>query len=199
MKRIATDAAYGIPFPPLGERFDRLAEQLEIIDGLWATKVGDSRERTATVTAAPGPWLPSQTWPAAVEGAVPYVAPARGTLLLPPGAADYTLRWWEPQTDGDALLNSGVDDRAPGGLDQIGGVPSGMTELAVEATGRQRPSFRAALALEGWFRDGYRLAVGAELPAGHGWPQITRPEPPLSRTGRCDCCSPFRPRCCSGR
>jgi F420-dependent oxidoreductase-like protein len=29
--------AYGIPFPPLGERFDRLAEQLEIITGLWRT------------------------------------------------------------------------------------------------------------------------------------------------------------------
>jgi F420-dependent oxidoreductase-like protein len=28
--------AYGIPFPPLGERFDRLTEQLEIITGLWA-------------------------------------------------------------------------------------------------------------------------------------------------------------------
>ena len=28
-------AAYGIPFPPVGERFDRLEEQLEIIDGLW--------------------------------------------------------------------------------------------------------------------------------------------------------------------
>jgi F420-dependent oxidoreductase-like protein len=27
--------AYGIPFPPLGERFDRLEEQLEIITGLW--------------------------------------------------------------------------------------------------------------------------------------------------------------------
>ncbi len=29
--------AYGIPFPPLGERFDRLEEQLEIITGLWRT------------------------------------------------------------------------------------------------------------------------------------------------------------------
>ena len=27
--------AYGIPFPPLGERFDRLTEQLEIVSGLW--------------------------------------------------------------------------------------------------------------------------------------------------------------------
>ncbi|HWB66218.1 MAG TPA: LLM class F420-dependent oxidoreductase [Mycobacteriales bacterium] len=33
--------AYGIPFPPIGERFDRLAEQLEIITGLWRTPTGD--------------------------------------------------------------------------------------------------------------------------------------------------------------
>jgi F420-dependent oxidoreductase-like protein len=32
--------AYGIPFPALGERFDRLAEQLEIITGLWGTPSG---------------------------------------------------------------------------------------------------------------------------------------------------------------
>jgi alkanesulfonate monooxygenase SsuD/methylene tetrahydromethanopterin reductase-like flavin-dependent oxidoreductase (luciferase family) len=31
----------GIPFPPLGERFDRLGEQLEIITGLWATPPGE--------------------------------------------------------------------------------------------------------------------------------------------------------------
>ena len=29
--------AYGIPFPPVAERFDRLAEQLEIVTGLWRT------------------------------------------------------------------------------------------------------------------------------------------------------------------
>jgi F420-dependent oxidoreductase-like protein len=29
--------AYGIPFPPLGERFERLEEQVEIITGLWST------------------------------------------------------------------------------------------------------------------------------------------------------------------
>src|SRR5712675_978597 len=34
-------AAYGIPFPPLGERFARLEEQLAIITGLWETAEGD--------------------------------------------------------------------------------------------------------------------------------------------------------------
>jgi alkanesulfonate monooxygenase len=33
--------AYGIPFPPLGERFERLEEQLAIIRGMWTTKPGD--------------------------------------------------------------------------------------------------------------------------------------------------------------
>src|SRR6202034_4582047 len=32
---------FGIPFPPLGERFDRLTEQLEIITGLWRTAPGE--------------------------------------------------------------------------------------------------------------------------------------------------------------
>jgi F420-dependent oxidoreductase-like protein len=35
-------AAYAIPFPTLGERFDRLEEQLEIITGLWGTPVGET-------------------------------------------------------------------------------------------------------------------------------------------------------------
>src|SRR3984957_15588577 len=34
--------AYGIPFPPLGERFARLEEQLSIVTGLWATPVGET-------------------------------------------------------------------------------------------------------------------------------------------------------------
>jgi F420-dependent oxidoreductase-like protein len=32
--------AYGIPFPPLGERFERLEEQLAIVTGLWETPGG---------------------------------------------------------------------------------------------------------------------------------------------------------------
>ncbi len=34
--------AYGIPFPPLGERFERLEEQLSIITGLWDTPPGET-------------------------------------------------------------------------------------------------------------------------------------------------------------
>lgn len=38
----AEHRAYGIPFPPTGERFDRLEEQLTIVTGLWATPVGET-------------------------------------------------------------------------------------------------------------------------------------------------------------
>jgi F420-dependent oxidoreductase-like protein len=36
--------AYGVPFAPIKERFERLAEQLEIIDGLWTTGAGSAYE-----------------------------------------------------------------------------------------------------------------------------------------------------------
>ena len=38
----AEHAAYGIPFPPLGERFDLLEEQLTVITGLWGTPDGQT-------------------------------------------------------------------------------------------------------------------------------------------------------------
>jgi F420-dependent oxidoreductase-like protein len=37
----AEHTAYGIPFPPIGERFARLEEQLEILTGLWRTGAGE--------------------------------------------------------------------------------------------------------------------------------------------------------------
>ncbi len=41
-------ASYGIPFPPVGERFDRLEEQLEIVTGLWETPPGERFSHTGT-------------------------------------------------------------------------------------------------------------------------------------------------------
>jgi F420-dependent oxidoreductase-like protein len=38
----AEHAAYGIPFPSLAERFDRLEEQLAVIHGLWSTPDGET-------------------------------------------------------------------------------------------------------------------------------------------------------------
>ncbi|WP_155771562.1 LLM class flavin-dependent oxidoreductase, partial [Mycobacterium asiaticum] len=38
----AEHQAYGIPFPSVRERFDRLTEQLAIITGLWTTPPGET-------------------------------------------------------------------------------------------------------------------------------------------------------------
>ncbi|HUB04556.1 MAG TPA: LLM class F420-dependent oxidoreductase [Solirubrobacteraceae bacterium] len=34
--------AFGIPFPPIGERFDRFDEEMQIINGLWTTPQGEA-------------------------------------------------------------------------------------------------------------------------------------------------------------
>lgn len=52
-------AAYGVPFPEVGERFDRLTEQLEILTGLWTTLPGELFSHTgAHYTLVDSPALP---------------------------------------------------------------------------------------------------------------------------------------------
>jgi F420-dependent oxidoreductase-like protein len=58
----AEHLAYGIPFPDQAERFDRLAEQLEVLAGLWATPEGSSYSfsghyyQISESPALPKPW-----------------------------------------------------------------------------------------------------------------------------------------------
>jgi F420-dependent oxidoreductase-like protein len=55
----AEHKAYAIPFPPLGERFDRLSEQLDIIRGLWTTPTGETFDFSGThYTVEDSPALP---------------------------------------------------------------------------------------------------------------------------------------------
>jgi F420-dependent oxidoreductase-like protein len=72
--------AYGIPFPELGERFDRLEEQLEVITGLWATPIGGAFDAPGghyPVIASPAPTKPAQSpLPIIVGGAGPRRTPA---------------------------------------------------------------------------------------------------------------------------
>jgi F420-dependent oxidoreductase-like protein len=58
----AEHAAYGIPFPGVGERFDRFAEQVEIIHGLWTTPPGETFSFTGEhYTLENSPALPKPT------------------------------------------------------------------------------------------------------------------------------------------
>ena len=78
--------AYGIPFPPVGERFDRLEEQLAVITGLWSTPAGSSFEHDGPhypVRANPGLVTPVQA------GGVPIIVGGGGKRRTPTLAARY--------------------------------------------------------------------------------------------------------------
>lgn len=76
----AEHEAYGIEFPPLGERFDRLEEQLEIITGMWSTPLGETFESPGghyPVTASPALPKPAQSpVPIIIGGGGPKKTPA---------------------------------------------------------------------------------------------------------------------------
>ncbi|HTX84397.1 MAG TPA: LLM class F420-dependent oxidoreductase [Streptosporangiaceae bacterium] len=59
----AEHQALGIPFPSVQERFDRLTEQLEILQGLWSTRQGEAFTyygRYYTLTDCPVTFRPAQ-------------------------------------------------------------------------------------------------------------------------------------------
>ncbi|MFV2115762.1 transglutaminase-like domain-containing protein [Micromonospora sp. LOL_025] len=152
-------------------RYRRLGSELPPGAGVTV----DVARRSAEIdVSGTGPWLPSQPLPARVAGAAPLVAERSGTLLLPDsnGPLRYDLDWWQPQTSAGFLAGAAVDGTATGGLGGLGDTPEAMTLLAAQAVRGLRPSMRAALVLEDWFRRNYRLAVGQSLPTGGAWPQL---------------------------
>ncbi len=79
-------AAYGIPFPPTKERFDRLEEQLAIITGLWETPAGETFSYEGTyyqVTDSPALPKPVQ------RPRPPVIIGGRGPRRTPALAARY--------------------------------------------------------------------------------------------------------------
>jgi F420-dependent oxidoreductase-like protein len=100
-------AAYGIPFPPLGERFDRYEEQLAIITGLWRTPPGETFDfagRHYRVTGSPALPKPVQ------DGGIPVLVGGGGRKRTPRLAARYADEFNVPfMSAGDnARLFAGV-------------------------------------------------------------------------------------------
>ncbi|GGS60114.1 DUF3488 and transglutaminase-like domain-containing protein [Actinokineospora fastidiosa] len=129
-------------------------------------------ERSADVEVPePEGELPSQPLPVAVSGVAPLVDEDSGMLLVPGAdrALAYRLTWREPAVDATALLAAAVDADAADRIPEQGPVPAGAAEWAREAVGDLRPTFQTALALEEYFREGFRLARGADLPTGSAW------------------------------
>jgi alkanesulfonate monooxygenase SsuD/methylene tetrahydromethanopterin reductase-like flavin-dependent oxidoreductase (luciferase family) len=87
----AEHTAYGIPFPPLGERFSRLAEQLEIVTGLWATPPGQTYSFSGEhYTLVDSPALPKPARP------IPVIVGGKGQRRTPVLAARFATEFNVP-------------------------------------------------------------------------------------------------------
>jgi F420-dependent oxidoreductase-like protein len=89
--------AYGIPFPPLGERFERLEEQLQIISGLWSTPAGERYSFSGShYDLKDSPALPKpiqQPPPIVIGGGGPRKTPRLAATY----AAEYNLPFAPPE------------------------------------------------------------------------------------------------------
>ena len=98
--------AYGIPFPPLGERFERLEEQLAIVSGLWSTPAGERYSFTGKhYELKDSPALPKpvqQPHPPIVIGGG---GPRRTPRLAATYAAEYNLPFSPPEAAKTAFDN----------------------------------------------------------------------------------------------
>lgn len=87
--------AYGIPFPGTKERFDRFAEQLEVITGLWATPTGETYDFAGEhyqLTDSPALPKPTQDKPPVLIG-------GKGKRRTPALAARYADEFNLPFVD----------------------------------------------------------------------------------------------------
>jgi F420-dependent oxidoreductase-like protein len=86
-------AAYGIPFPSLGERFDRYEEQLAVISGLWGTPAGETFDfagRHYRLVNSPALPKPVQ------DGGIPIIVGGGGRKRTPRLAARYAAEFNVP-------------------------------------------------------------------------------------------------------
>ena len=98
----AEHRAYGIPFPPLRERFGMLEEQLEILTGSWRTPVGVTYSYSGehyTFDDSPGLPKPLQT------PHPPVIVGGNGPSRTPRLAADYATEFNMPFAGLDALVD----------------------------------------------------------------------------------------------
>ena len=85
----AEHTAYGIPFPGLGERFDRLEEQLAVVTGLWSTPVNETYSFAGEhyrLTDAPA-------LPKPVQSRVPVIVGGGGPKRTPELAARFATEF----------------------------------------------------------------------------------------------------------
>jgi F420-dependent oxidoreductase-like protein len=93
-------AAYGIPFPDTKERFERYAEQLELITGLWSTPVGERYAFDGRhYRLEDSPALPKPVQDGGLRGGVPVLVGGLGKRRTPALAAAYADEFNLPFVD----------------------------------------------------------------------------------------------------
>jgi F420-dependent oxidoreductase-like protein len=150
----AEHTAYGIPFPDTGERFDRLEEQLAIVDGLWRTPAGERFDHDGThyrLTDSPALPKPVQ------EPRPPIIVGGLGKRRTPALAARYADEFNLPFVDEEttraqfARVRRACEDlgRDPGGMRWSNalvlcvGSDKAEFERRAEAVGREPDELRA--------------------------------------------------------
>ena len=116
--------AYAIPFPPLGERFDRLTEQLRILTGLWNTPVGETFDFSGThYTVVNSPALPKPA-----QTPLPIIIGGQGAKRTPALAAEFAAEFNVPFVPLDALKTQ--FERVAAAVTGAGRSPDSMTYSA---------------------------------------------------------------------
>jgi len=101
--------AYGIPFPPLGERFDRLEETLEILQGMWHTPTGETFSHHGEhYTVEDSPALPKPHQPVGPPIIIGGAGPKRTPRLAARFAAEFNTPFLG--IDDAIAVNARVDE-----------------------------------------------------------------------------------------
>jgi F420-dependent oxidoreductase-like protein len=121
----AEHKAYAIPFPPLGERFERLREQLDIITGLWTTPDGEKFNYTGKhQSVEDSPALPKP----AQRPHPPIIVGGGGPKRTPELAARFATEFNIPFVPLDALKT--IYDRVRAAVADAGRSPDSLTYSA---------------------------------------------------------------------
>jgi F420-dependent oxidoreductase-like protein len=120
-------AAYGIPFPSVGERFDRLEEQLAVVTGLWHTEVGATFDHS-------GPCYPVRSSPALPKplqpNGIPIIVGGQGAHRTPALAAGYAAEFNGPFISLDEFVTQRA--RVRGACESAGRDPDSLVFSAAQ-------------------------------------------------------------------